>query len=692
MSKRYIVKLSIAIIVSYFCQIVSAQELNITQQRYLEEVVETISENSESTTDLTSLFVDLSYYFTHPLNINSTTSDQLSELHLLNDYQIAIIIEYRKRNGNINSINELLYLPGFRQQDIEFLENFLIFEDPKIKAKIDKDLIRNSRHQVVFKYQRVLERQKGFKSLPDSVLNKLPDKSRYLGSPDKLYFRYKGSFGKFIKTGILMEKDAGEEFFRGSNSYGFDFYSAHISYNSKHGLIKNITLGDYHISWGQGLLVWSGYSFGKSAYTSNIVRRRSATKGNLSADENRFLRGASITLGTGKFNFTAFCSYKAIDANPADSISGKNYFAGFVKTGCHATPLDLIKEKSVKQTTIGSGFQYNGNRLKLGLNSYYLLFDKILMSSNALYKKHSFSGNELSGISLDYRYLAGKTQVFGETAYSNSSIATINGLLFILRPEIMIGVIHRYYQPGYFSYYANAFSENSSVNNENGFYLGGEFQFADFRLKMFGDIFSFPWLKYRVNSPSEGYDYFFELGRGIKKSDLYFRYKRQEKPENYFDNNKIFDIRVLLKENFRLNGIYYAGKNFRFQNRLEITRVTFHDAKSDYGLLGFQDIIYYQKQVALEYSLRIAYFNASEYNARIYAYERDVLYAYTSQMHYGKGWRFVAMIKWKAAKFLTVWLRASQTYFPGNMEVGSGLNTISGNHKTEIKLQAIAKF
>jgi len=683
------------VLITFFIYIVYnnyAQELNSSQQKYLEDIVETIAGNSDTELDLTSLFHQLGYYLNHPININSATAEELSDLIFLNDFQIAIILDYREKTGIIYSISELLYLPGIRQQDTDLLQSFVIFDQPDEKVRIEKKMLRNSKHQFIARYQRVIESQKGFERIPDSILFKDPDRSRYLGSPDKVYFRYSGTYGYFFKTCLIMEKDAGEEFFKGSNPGGFDFYSAYVSYGNEIGPLKNITVGDYLVHWGQGVLLWNGYSFGKSGYSSGIVRRASDTKGNMSVDENNFLRGISMTLGTGRFTWNGFYSQKRIDANLSDSISEVNSITGVVETGYHRTPSDLRKEKTAKQTTVGSSFQYNGNRFKMGLNGYFMRMDKTLLKSEYLYKTNSFSGREVPGISMDYKYLAGRIQLFGETAYSNHSVASLNGMFFILRPEIQLAILHRYYQEGYYSCYASAFGENSTISNENGLFLGTEFQLAKFGLRIYGDVFSFPWLKYQVNIPSEGYDVFIEISRKIKRADMYFRYKREEKQENFSNYEKLTDIRNLSLENYRFNASYLAGDNLRFQNRMELSRASFDHEKTNYGLLCSQDLIYCLKTLPVEFSIRIAYFNVQEYDARIYSYERDVLYAYTSYMNYGKGWRFIAMAKWEASEFLTFWLRISQSYYPGKNEVGSGLNTINKSHKTEIKAQAIARF
>jgi len=129
--------------------------------------------------------------------------------------------------------------------------------------------------------------------------------------------RYRFSNGTKFSAGITGEKDAGEEFFTGSNKDGFDFYSGHVFYKNS-GFIKRVALGDYHAKFGQGLVTWSGFAFGKSADVTSIKRPTVGLKANTSADENLFLRGAAVTFGPKKLDITVFYSRKLIDGNLSD--------------------------------------------------------------------------------------------------------------------------------------------------------------------------------------------------------------------------------------------------------------------------------------------------------------------------------------------------------------------------------------
>src|SRR5690606_38116852 len=110
-------------------------------------------------------------------------------------------------------------------------------------------------HDLMFRYGRTLEQRLGYKIVDTS-------RSRYLGSPDQLFVRYRYRYGQDLQISFNMKKDAGEAFFRGAQRYGFDFYSGSI-YLQNQGRFRNIVIGDYALQFGQGLAIGNGLGFGK---------------------------------------------------------------------------------------------------------------------------------------------------------------------------------------------------------------------------------------------------------------------------------------------------------------------------------------------------------------------------------------------------------------------------------------------
>jgi hypothetical protein len=90
--------------------------------------------------------------------------------------------------------------------------------------------------------------------------------------------------------------------------------------------------------------------------------------------------------------------------------------------------------------------------------------------------------------------------------------------------------------------------------------------------------------------------------------------------------------------------------------------------------------------------LRLQYFETNGYNSRIYAYESDVLYSFSVPGFFDKGYRYYVNVNYDLSKHVTVWCRWAQTLYTEKDTVGSGLDEIGGNRKTEVKVQMIADF
>jgi hypothetical protein len=109
---------------------------------------------------------------------------------------------------------------------------------------------------------------------------------------------------------------------------------------------------------------------------------------------------------------------------------------------------------------------------------------------------------------------------------------------------------------------------------------------------------------------------------------------------------------------------------------------------------------------------RYAIFDVSDFDARIYAYENDVLGFFSIPPYFNQGSRYYAILNFKATRQLQFWLRMAQTRLRGIAELerppflaeappgedllvysqGSGLNEIDAPTRTEVKLQLMWRF
>jgi hypothetical protein len=90
--------------------------------------------------------------------------------------------------------------------------------------------------------------------------------------------------------------------------------------------------------------------------------------------------------------------------------------------------------------------------------------------------------------------------------------------------------------------------------------------------------------------------------------------------------------------------------------------------------------------------MRLQYFESDSYNSRLYAYESDVLYYYAVPAFYDKGIKYYLNIKYTILKKTSLWIKWAQYIYNNTTAIGSGLDEIAGNKKSEIRILLSANF
>ena len=169
----------------------------------------TAEENNAEETDYSDLLDALNYYKEHRINLNNTTKEELQNLVYLNDIQINNLLKHIEKNGKLITIYELQTINGFDLQTINKILPYIRVTDNFTSSHFSvKQMFVDGQNTVLFRYSRVLEQQAGFAPIDSAALFKSPN-SRYIGSPDKIYARYKFNYGTNVSWGITGEKDQG---------------------------------------------------------------------------------------------------------------------------------------------------------------------------------------------------------------------------------------------------------------------------------------------------------------------------------------------------------------------------------------------------------------------------------------------------------------------------------------------------
>jgi hypothetical protein len=556
---------------------------------------------------------------------------------------------------------------------IELLLPFVSVEVDDIQSnKWDlKKIFRKTKHEIVLRFDGTIEQKRGYAQ------------NQYLGSPFYELVRYGFKAGDKIQAGFSGKKDAGEQFW-GEHNKGFDSYGGYLQID-KLWKFERIVVGDFRATFGQGLIMNSSFFAGKSALVLRVMPQTSGLVKKSSADEFNFFRGAGATAKFGKFTLTAFYSFRKMDA---DTTGGS--FSTFYTTGIFNRESDFKKRHTLEQQVVAGNLNFRHKSLKIGATYYQSWLNVQLIPSNEPYKLFAFSGKTQIGASIDYYFKVQKFIFLGETAINQDfAVATLNGVMIAPVSTLNLVVLQRYFSPKYDLFFAKAFSKSTSVNNESGVYIGAEIRpIKRLKISAYGDIFKFPWLKYDVIAPSNGFDAFLQTDFFINRNfEMYLRGKISNAEKNFNDilqpTRQIGEVK---KASLRYNTNYKIG-NFAFRTLFETNFANEPNSELTTGFALLQDVTFNTNIKNISVSLRYLFFDAENYNNRFYFSERDVPYSMATPMMYGKGNRYCLNFQMDIIKNWTIYLRWAQTiYADGRTQIGSSWETIEGNVKSDFRV------
>ncbi|HTC01565.1 MAG TPA: helix-hairpin-helix domain-containing protein [Ferruginibacter sp.] len=679
-----------------FCNVkalAQSPELPSATQQQLESLTEN---NNDNATEDDYFLQQWQSFLKDPINLNTAGETTLQELRMLTPLQIQNLIVYRKEFGNFINIYELQAIPTW---NIAVIQKIL----PYITVSIDGNYFHSlgerfngGTNTILVRDEQVLEKSKGYISVDTAT-----KKTKYPGSPQQLFVRYKYQYKNLLQFGFDGKKDAGEEFFKGSQKQGFDFYSAHFFVRNL-GIIKSLAIGDFTVNLGQGLTQWQGLAFTKSADVLNIKRQSAILEPYNASSYFYFNRGIGITIAKRNIEATVFGSYRSLDASiysAADSSNYDDYISSLETSGYHRTTTEIANKGTEQQITYGGNIAFNKNRFHIGVNAVQYKFNIPLnknLDAKEPYNLYKIFGSNFGNYSIDYSYTFKNMHYFGEAAITNNySTAFINGLLVSVNNNVDVSLLYRNITKQYQSLYGNAFVENTSPTNEKGLYIGISIRpNSQWQLNANADVYTFPWLKYQVDAPSYGADYFLQATyKPNKQVELYVSYREGAKGKNYNSDTAVLSPVVLRPiDDLREQISYKLTTIVTLRNRVELLWFDKGSPAAETGFNSFIDILYKPPMKNYSGNIRLQYFETDSYNSRLYAYEDDVLYSFSIPVFYGKGVRYYINAHYEFSKKLGLWCRFAQTIYKDQTTVGTGLDEINGNKRTEVKLQAIYQF
>jgi len=655
--------------------------------RDFERLVDEIFSIQDEDISYEDLYENLIQLYSNPVDVNRITEDQLRSIFVLNEAQIQAFISYRVEAGPILSLYEIQNIKGFDQEVIQRLLPFVILEDKsaKFNKNILNRMIAEKNNYLILRYDRVLEKQKGY------LENTMPS-GKYAGPPGRMYSRFNTRRTGDFSLGFTMEKDAGEKinWSHEKKYYGADFISFHIQVMNK-GKIRNLILGDYQAQFGQGLILGSAFGIGKNAESVTTVR-----KGNVgfipytSVYEARYFRGTAVSYALSKhISINGMYSSRWGDGNiRQDTIdSGYDYATSFQTTGLHRNTSELENRKTILEQNYAGIANYKFHNLESGVIFQYTQFNTLLQPNSRVYNQFTFRGsqNTNTGIFLNYHWR--NFAMFSEIAHTfHRGTAVIGGMLGSITPALDISILVRKYDRDFISLYSNALSENTNPQNETGIYWGWKYVLnKKSSFSGYFDLFHFPWLRYRVYRPSEGSEWLLRFNHKPSKFiSLFLQIREEVKARNLSSDTNLYLTANGTKRNYWFNIDYQVAPQLSFKTRIQYNTFLLKEWYSD-GMVLLQDFTWNHGKFSV--SGRYAIFDTDDYENRIYVYEKDAWLSFSFPAYYGSGVKNYLLMQYSFSKKVDVWMRWSHVRYTDRETIGSGGDIIAGNIRNDIKFQ-----
>ncbi len=609
----------------------------------------------------------------NPININTASREDLEQFPFLTAKDVENISEYIYRYGPMKSLGELVMIKDLSYYKRRLLFYFTYAGDTHKKGFPSfKNIIKYGKHEVVGTIKIPFYDRKG-------------DINGYQGYKYKHSVRYDFDYGDYLRLGFLGSQDAGEPFFAGRNSMGYDFYSFYLVLK-KMGRIKTLALGRYRLRFGMGLVMNNNFSFGKLSTLSSMGRGGSNIRAHSSTSDGNYLQGAAGTFTLAKgLDLSLFVSYRKFDAtlNKGDST-----ISTILNSGYHRTKTELDKKNNSSHLLFGGNVDYRFGGFYVGATAAYTSLDKELVpKTTSVYRRYYAHGKEFYNVGVNYGYTGSRLSFSGETATGGcKAVATINSLSYSITDRLTMLALQRFYSYKYYSLFAESFNEGGAVQNESGIYWGMTWRPSQaLNIIAYIDYAYFAWPKYQASKSSCSLDNTLQLTYVMPRCIFSARYRLKIREK---DNKDKTDLINKIDHRARFSAAYSFGA-WKAKTQADLAFSSYKE--NSFGWMITQNANYILKK-RLNINVSFSYFNTDSYDSRVYSYEKGMLYSYYFPSFYGHGIRGSFFASYDILKQVTLFAKVGTTKYFDRGIIGSSYQQINHSSATDLELQLRIKL
>ena len=255
--------------------------------------------------------------------------------------------------------------------------------------------------------------------------------------------------------------------------------------------------------------------------------------------------------------------------------------------------------------------------------------------------------------------------------------------------------MNRFYDLAYQSIYARSIGEGSMVQNESGFYIGLETSLLRyFKLNAYIDRFYFPWKKYLVSKTgTTGWDGLLQLSYSpTYKLNMLIRYRYKNKYKDYTDDSDVKHTLPYIQQKWRYQLNYSPTDEWQLKTTLDYVNNRYRNEKASQGISVAQSFSFPFNRLPLKIDGNIAWFCTDDYSSRISFYEKGLLYMFSVPSFYGRGRRISLLGRYQLDEHWVFQVKYGLTRYSDRETIGTSLEQINGNVKSDLYLQMRVKF
>jgi hypothetical protein len=537
-----------------------------------------------------------------PLDVNSATAVELSELPWISPVMAKKIVQLREKIGRFRSLVELSVIPGVDYEFLKTVNPYLAVTMKEVPFWIPLE----GRVRVVG--------ESGARAMRDV----------------RFYTRMTSRPSEDIEICYLSDKDEGE------SSLG-DFQAGYVSFH-RESFVSSVSIGDLSAEFAQGLVLWTPGGFFRGYETvSQTDRSASGIKGYRSSVENGALRGAHVQLCGQGICLDALFSRSKLDASLNDDGTARR----LLESGLHREQWELDAKDSLTEDMFALHVSGEYFRVLSLEGTFYTADYEPALSGHESPDSYYFTGDRTSVTGLSGRWSLGRADLFGEAALINSgSKAFLLGWVCDVR-HMEVASVFRSYDTDFYNLRASSFSGDHPWN-ERGVYVGFRARLGSYKLSAYVDGVQHPGPTTRESFPTSGYETAGSIEQNLDSGiSVKVRGKLSRKESSEADPSDPYARISSISSRETVHTDVSWNANRRLRTRLRYSNVRADEGEK--GSLVFVDLKY-DSQSLLGFGGRVIYFDTSSYESRVYEYEGDLPGRVSLAPLWGDGVRWYLML------------------------------------------------